>query len=92
MIISFHVLNIRSSLRSAPPGDAFEAKRRKNAHRPTFIAQRSSLNAHPSSLITQRSARLRQEMLSKQSEERTFIAQLHIHTAINLYHLTADIT
>ncbi|MGP1624930.1 hypothetical protein [Prevotella koreensis] len=55
MIISFHVLNIRSSLRSAPPGDAFEAKRRKNAHRPTFIAQRSSLNAHPSSLITQRS-------------------------------------
>ena len=32
-----------SSLRSAPPGDAFEAKRRKNA-------QPSSLIAHPSSL------------------------------------------
>ncbi|WP_315546732.1 cobalt-precorrin-5B (C(1))-methyltransferase CbiD [Prevotella koreensis] len=46
-----------SSLRSAPTGDAFEAKRRKNAHR-------SSLIAHPS-------ARLRQETLSKRSEERT---------------------
>ncbi|WP_315546479.1 hypothetical protein [Prevotella koreensis] len=79
MIISFHVLNIRSArlrqetlskqseertfitqrstLRSTPPRDAFEAKRRKNA-------QRSSLIAH-------HSARLRQETLSKQSEERT---------------------
>ena len=50
-----------SSLRSAPSGDAFEAKRRKNAQ--------------PSSLIAQRSARLRQETLSEQNKERTLNPQ-----------------
>ena len=34
----------RSSLRSAPLGDAFEAKRRKNVQPSSLIAQRSSLN------------------------------------------------
>ena len=48
-----------SSLRSAPTGDAFEAKRRKNPQ--------------PSSLIAQHSARLRQETLSEQNKERTLI-------------------
>ncbi|MGP1625809.1 hypothetical protein [Prevotella koreensis] len=33
----------RSSLRSAPIGDAFEAKRRKNAQRSTLIAQLNNL-------------------------------------------------
>ncbi|WP_315538255.1 hypothetical protein [Prevotella koreensis] len=91
MIISFHVLNIRSArlrqetlskqseertfiaqrsslnahhstlnaqrstLRSAPTGDAFEAKRRKNVHHSTLNAHHSTLNyifIPPSTCIT----------------------------------------
>ncbi|WP_455095469.1 hypothetical protein [Prevotella koreensis] len=36
-----------STLRSTPKGDAFKAKRRKNAHPSTLIAQRSTHNVLP---------------------------------------------
>ncbi|MGP1466860.1 MAG: hypothetical protein ACTTJD_04570 [Porphyromonadaceae bacterium] len=42
-------MNVLSSLCSAPPEDAFRAKRRKNAQPSSFIAQPSSLIAQPSS-------------------------------------------
>ncbi|MGP1464280.1 MAG: hypothetical protein ACTTKJ_01475 [Prevotella koreensis] len=38
----------RSTPRSAPTGNAFKAKRRKNAQRSTLIPHRSSLNTHRS--------------------------------------------